>query len=65
MALTAKDGFKYILVFTDDHTGAIFTYFLKAKSDTVKGTEKFVSDVVLYGKIICIRGQIQWISVTT
>ncbi len=40
--------------FTDDYSGAIFTYFLKAKSDTVKGTEKFIADVATYGKIKCI-----------
>lgn len=50
----AKDGFKYILAFTDDYSGAIFTYFLKAKSETVKSTEKFI-DVASYGKIKCIR----------
>lgn len=43
------------LAFTDDYSGAVFTYFLKAKSDTVKGTEKFIADVAPYGKIKCIR----------
>lgn len=28
---------------------------MKAKSDTVKGTEKFIADVAPYGKIKCIR----------
>ena len=31
------------------------TYFLKAKSDTIKGIEKFIADVAPYGKIKCIR----------
>ena len=53
--LTAKDGFKYTfrIQFTYD-SGAIFVYFLKSKSDTVKATEKFIADVKL-GKITCIR----------
>ncbi len=31
---TAKDGFRYTLAFTDDYSGAVLTYFLKAKSDS-------------------------------
>lgn len=50
-----KDGFKFALAFTDDYSGAVFTYFLKAKSDTVTATEKFIADVAPYGKIKCIR----------
>lgn len=30
---------------------SLFTYFLKAKSDTVKSTEKFIADVAPHGKI--------------
>lgn len=51
----AKDGFRYTLAFTDDYSGAVFVYFLKAKSDTVKATEKFIADVAPYGKIKCVR----------
>lgn len=51
----AKDGFRYSLAFTDDYSGAMFVYFLKAKSDTVRATEKFFADVAPYGKIKCIR----------
>lgn len=47
--------FRFALAFTDDYSGAIFTYFLKAKSDTVKATERFIADVAPYGKIKCIR----------
>lgn len=50
-----KDGFRFALAFTDDYSGAIFTYFLKAKSDPVKATERFIADVAPYGKIKCIR----------
>ena len=52
---TAKDGFRYTLAFTDDYSGAVFVYFLKSKSDTVKATEKYIADVSPYGKIKCIR----------
>lgn len=51
----AKDGFRYALAFTDDYSGAVFVYFLKAKSDTVKATEKFLADIAPYGTIKCIR----------
>lgn len=51
----AKDRFRYTLAFTDDCSGAVFVYFLKSKSDTVKATEKFIADVSPYGKIKCIR----------
>jgi len=30
---TAKDRFKYVMIFTDDFSGCNFTYFLKEKSD--------------------------------
>jgi len=51
----AKDGFKYALAFTDDYSGSVFVYFLKAKSDTVKATEKFLADTAPYGTIKCVR----------
>ena len=40
----AKDVFKYTLAFTDDYSGVAFVYFLKAKSDTIKVTERFIAD---------------------
>jgi len=48
---TAKDGFKYAMIFTDDFSGCNFTYFLKEKSDASKATEKFLADIAPYGKI--------------
>lgn len=51
----AKDGFKYALAFTDDYSGAVFMYFLKAKSDTVNGTEIFIVDTAPYGRKKCVR----------
>lgn len=53
--LADKDGYKYVIAFTDGYTGMIFPYFIKAKSDTTKATEKFIADVAPYGKIKCIR----------
>ena len=50
-----KDGYRYAIAFTDDYSGMIFPYFIKAKSDTTKATEKFIADVATYGKVKCIR----------
>lgn len=47
----AKDGFKYAIVFTDDYSGCIFTYFIREKSDATRATEKFLADISLYGKV--------------
>ena len=47
----AKDGFRYVIIFTDDYSGCLFTYFLKEKSDAVKATEKFLADIAPYGKV--------------
>lgn len=49
-----KDGFRFALAFTDDYSGAVFTYFLKNKIDTAKATKMFIADVAPYGKIKCI-----------
>ena len=45
------EGFKYALTFTDNYSGFIFPYFLKAKSDAVVALEKFIADVSPVGKI--------------
>ena len=47
----AKDGFRYVIIFTDDYSGCLFTYFLKEKSDAPKATRKFLADVAPYGKV--------------
>ena len=47
----AKDGYKYAIIFTDDFSGCLFTYFLKSKSDAPKATERFLADVAPYGKV--------------
>ena len=65
----AKDGFKYVISFTDDFSGCLFTYFLKQKSDAVNATRKFLADIAPSGKIktlsfyddICPSGNIECI----
>ena len=47
----AKEGFRYAIIFTDDFSGCMFTYFLKEKSDATRATEKFLADVSPYGKV--------------
>ena len=49
------DGFKYMQSFTDVCTGAVFVYFLKAKSEAIQAKEKFLADVASYGTVKCIR----------
>jgi len=43
------------LAFVDDYSGLIMVYFLKMKSDTIKATEKFLSEVLAYGQVKRIR----------
>ena len=47
----AKDGFRYCMIFADDYSGCLFTYFLRSKSDSVKALNKFLADISPYGKI--------------
>ena len=51
----SDEGFKYALALTDDYSGAIFTYLLKNKSDTLAATEKFLADSSPFGQVKCIR----------
>ena len=46
-----KDGFRYVMIFTDDYSGCMFTYFLKSKSDAISGMEKFLVDISPFGKV--------------
>ena len=32
----AMDGFRYAMIFTDDYSGCLFTYYLQEKSDAPK-----------------------------
>lgn len=45
----SREGYRYALSFTDDHSSAVFVYFLKHKSDTVVATERFLADIAPYG----------------
>ena len=47
----AKDGFKYVINFVDDFSGASIVYFLKHKSDATTALDKFLCDVAPYGKV--------------
>ena len=40
----SKEGFRYSIAFTDDHSDVVFVCFLKDKSDTVEATKKFLAD---------------------
>ena len=51
----ARDGFKYVLSFIDDYSGIIMPYLLKAKSDTVAATEKFLADCAPFGRVLRLR----------
>ena len=48
---SAKNQFRYALVFVDDYFGLVMIYLLKHKGDTVKATEKFLADVAPYGTV--------------
>lgn len=54
ISLVVKDGFRYVLFFVDDYIGVNLVYFFKYKSDIVEVMEKFLVDVVFFGKIKCI-----------
>ncbi|KAL7641208.1 UNVERIFIED_CONTAM: hypothetical protein RMT77_008346 [Armadillidium vulgare] len=51
----ARDGFKYVISFVDDYSGAIFVYLLKSKADTIAATEKFLADISPYGTVKRLR----------
>ena len=46
-----KEGFRYVINFVDDFTGACFIYLLRDKSDATTALEKFLCDIAPYGKI--------------
>ena len=47
----AKGGFRFVINFIDDFTGACFVYFLKVKADASNALEKFLCDIAPYGKV--------------
>ena len=50
----AKDGYKYVLNFTDDYSGLTMLYFLKHKSSTLHTTMKYLADIAPYGHVKCL-----------
>ena len=50
-----KQGFKYAMNFVDDHSGAVFVYPLKRKSDAVKCLKLFLADSKKYGAVKALR----------
>ena len=55
IAPVAKEGFRYALGFIDYYSGILMIYFIQQKGDTLKATEKFLSDCLPYGSVKCIR----------
>lgn len=51
----SRERYRYTLSFTDDHSSAVFVYFLKYKSETVDATERFLADIAPYENVTCIR----------
>jgi hypothetical protein len=51
----SREGFKYCIAFTDDFSGAVFVYFLKCKSDTLK---KVSSKYQIYIVFSCLEMQL-------
>lgn len=51
----SREGYKYVLLFTDDFSSAVFVYALKSKSDTLQATERFLADMAPYGRIQRLR----------
>lgn len=51
----AREGFKYVLICVDDHTGINCVYFLKNKSDTPKAFQKYLADLSPFGQVKCVR----------
>lgn len=55
MRTPSIEGHRYAQSFTDDYSGTMFVYFLKAKSDAVHATERFLADIAPYGEVKCVR----------
>ena len=51
----SKEGWNYVISFSDYFSGFVFTHFLKAKSDAPAALEKFLSDCAPFGNIKRIR----------
>ena len=51
----SSDGFKFVISFSDDYSGFVFTYFLKHKNDASRALEKFLADSAPFGQIKRMR----------
>ena len=51
----ANGNFKYAINFVDDHSGYIYVYLLKVKSDATVALKQFLADTAPYGKVKSIR----------
>ena len=51
ISTVSKEGSNYVISFSDDFSGFVFTYFLKTKSDAPTALEKFLSDCAPFGNI--------------
>ena len=49
------ENVNYAITFVDDYSGMINVYLLKAKSDTVEATEKYLTDISPYGEVRRLR----------
>ena len=52
---TAREGYKYCLMFVDDFSGTSMVYFLKAKSDTTEATKRFLTDSAPFDNVKTLR----------
>ena len=48
-------GYSYVILFTDDFSGAHFVYFLKHKSDAVIALKQFLADTAPVGHVKALR----------
>ena len=52
---TAREGYKYCLMFVDDFSGTSIVYFLKAKSNTTEATKRFLADSAPFSNVKTLR----------
>ena len=55
ISTVSKECFNYVISFSDDFSGFVFTYFLKTKSDAPAALETFLSDCAPFGNVKRIR----------
>lgn len=51
----ARDGLRYDMLFVDDYSDVIFTYFLQKESDAIRATKRFLADIAPYGNVKQLR----------